>query len=329
MKQPPQQRGASRRLAVLALTLAAAAAALAAGAAASDRVALDATGVTLAVSADGETAVVSYRAQGRTRHAIVSGAVNALPPSEAVPQVRFAIDWSGGWQTHRNARWWRTIGNHCRPYDGPHLAALVTACDAPDGSHWALQQWQPKLPHRGFPPYAAGQTAWELDVSHWTGPLAALEVHADWAFGGQAHNLFGRLLYGGAPVHGFHTVKGTGAPQDRYGRGLYIDTLDSAYGPGWKRETSIVFRNPTGVFCYSFWPTHDASLPGRPARPVGDGSAYRIEVQGPGVTPNLAVVVGDPGRWNPDDPAKAALEERLKARQLELSQGDRFCPTQT
>src|SRR4029078_9613690 len=105
--------------------------------------------------------------------------------------------------------------------------------------------------------------------------------------------------------------------------------VDSAYGPGWKRETSIVFRNPTGVFCYSFWPTRDASLPGRPARPVGDGSAYRIEVQGPGVTPNLAVVVGEPGRWKPDDTAKAALEERLKARQLELSQGDRFCPSQT
>ena len=65
------------------------------------------------------------------------------------------------------------------------------------------------------------------------------------------------------------------------------------------------------------------------ARPAGDGSAYRIEVQGPGVTPNLAVVVRDPGRWSPDDAAKVALEERLKARQLELSQGDRFCPTQT
>jgi len=126
-----------------------------------------------------------------------------------------------------------------------------------------------EAPHRGYPPYAAGQTAWELDVSHWSGPLAELEVHADWAFDGQAHNLFGRLRYNGVPVHGFHTVKGTGAPQDRYGRSLYIDTLDSAYGLGWKRETSIVFRNPTGVFCYSFWPTHDVSLPGHPARPAG------------------------------------------------------------
>jgi hypothetical protein len=318
-----------RLLLLLALTPAAAAAALAPGAGASDRIGLDASRPAIAVSADGRTAVVSYRAHGRLRHILVSGAVNALPPSEAVPQVRFAIDWTGGWETHRNGKWWRRVGNHCRPYEGPPLAVLVAACDAPDGSHWALQRWQPKLPHRGYRPYAPGQTAFELDVSHWTGPLAELEVHADWAFGGQAHNLFGRLRYAGVPVHGFHTVKSTGAPQDRYGRSLYIDTLDSAYGPGWKRETSIVFRNPTGVFCYSFWPTHDASLPGRPARPAGEGSAYRIEVQGPGVTPNLAVVVPDPGRWNPGDPAKVALEERLKARQLELSQRDRFCPTQT
>lgn len=298
-------------------------------AAASDRLALNASKVALAVSADGTTAVVSYRSGGRLRHALVWGAQNALPPSEAVPQVRFKIDWTGGWETHRDATWWRRIGNHCQRYDGPELAALVAACDAPDGSHWALQSWQPKLPHRGYPPYAAGQTDWELDVSHWSGPLAELEVHANWAFGGQAHNLFGRLLYGGFPVHGFHTVKGTGAPQDRYGRSLYIDTFGSAYGDGWKRETSIVFRNPTGVFCYSFWPTHDVSLPGRPARPAGFGSKYRIQVQGPGVTPNLSAVVPDHGEWDPNDAAKVAYEREMKARQLQLSQGDKFCPTQT
>jgi hypothetical protein len=318
----------------LAAALAAALVAVAVGsftpsADASDRLALDASRVRLAVSADGKLAVVSYRQAGRARHALVWGAVDALPPSETVPQTRFTIDWTGGWATHHDAQWWRRVGNHCARYDGPPLASLVAACTAPDGSWWALQRWQPKLPHRGYPPYRPDQRDWELDISHWTGRLADLEVHADWAFGGQAHNLFGRLLYAGVPVHGFHTVKGTGAPRDRYGRGLYIDTFDSAYGAGWKRETSIVFRNPTGVFCYSFWPTHDVSLPGRPARPAGHGTKYRIEVQGPGVTPNLAAVVQDPGAWNPNDPAKVAYEREMKARQLELSAGDKFCPTQT
>jgi hypothetical protein len=303
--------------------------ALAPAAAASDRLALNASHASLAVSADGKLAVVTYLQGGRVRHALVGGAINALPPSETVPQVRFKIDWTGGWETHRNAHWWRRVGNYCRRYRGPPLASLVAACTAPDGSSWALQAWQPKLPHRGYPAYAAGQTDWELDVSHWTGPLADIEVHADWAFEGQAHNLFGRLLYSGVPVHGFHTVKGSGAPKDRYGRSLYIDTFDSAYGRGWKRESSIVFRNPTGVFCYSFWPTHDSSLPGHPGRPAGNGSQYRIEVQGPGVTPNLSVLVQDPGAWDPNDPSKIAYERDLKARQLQLSAGDKFCPTQT
>jgi hypothetical protein len=296
------------------------------GANASDRLALNASHVQLAVSADGERALVTYVQGGRTRHALVWGGVNALPPSAETPQVRFKIDWTGGWATYGHTVW-QHFGNACRAYDGPALAGGVTACKAPDGSYWALQQWQPGLPHRGYPPYRSGQTDWELDVSHWTGPLAQLEVHADWAFGGQAHNLFGRLLYNGIPVHGFHTTT-RGGPKDRYGRSLYIDTLDSAYGAGWKRETSIVFRNPTGVFCYSFWPTHDVSLPGRPGRPAGFGRAYRIEVTGPGVTPNLDVQVTDPGAWNPADSSKVSFENQMKARQLELSRGDNFCPSQ-
>jgi hypothetical protein len=295
---------------------------------ASDRVGLNASHVALAVSKDGKRALVTYHAGATTKHVLVWGAINALPPSETVPQVRFKLDFTGGWKTYGHTVW-QHFGNACRRYDGPALAGALAACKAPDGSYWALQQWQPGLPHRGFPPYRAGQTDWELDVSHWTGPLAQLEVHADWAFNGQAHNLFGRLIYNGAPVHGFHTVKGTGAPQDRYGRSLYIDTLDPAYGPGWKRETSIVFRNPTGVFCYSFWPTTDVSLPGHPQRPAGNGSAYRIEVLGPGVTPNLDVQVQDPGAWDPNDAAKVAFEKDMKARQVQLAQGDAFCSSQT
>jgi hypothetical protein len=297
-------------------------------AAASDRLALNASRVTLAVSADGKTAVVTYRSRGALHHALVSGAVNALPPTQTVPQVRFKIDWTGGWATHRNGRWWQRLGDHCSAYDGPQLTALVAACRAPDGSYWALQSWQPRLPHRGYPPYLSGQTDWELDVSHWTSPLAELEVHADWAFNGQAHNLFGSLLYNGVPVHGFHTVKGTGAPQDRYGRSLYINTFDSAYGRGWKRETSIVFRNPTGVFCYSFWPTHDVSLPSSPARPAGNGNRYRINVVGPGVTPDVVAETADPGVWDKHDAAKVEWERRQLKLFDAVTAGDKFCATQ-
>lgn len=295
---------------------------------ASNWVALNATHVRLAVSANGKQAMLTYLQNGKTHHVLVWGAINALPPSQSVPQVRFKIDWTGGWAAYGHTIW-QHFGNACRPYDGPPLADVLAACTAPDGTDWAVQRWQPNLPHRGYPIYAPGQADWEVDVSHWSGPLAQLELHADWAFNGQAHNLFGRLTYDGTPVHGFHTVKGTGAPADAYGRSLYIDTLDSAYGPGWKRETSIVFRDPTGVFCYSFWPTNDVSLPGHPSRPAGNGRAYRIEVVGPGVAPNLVAQVVDPGPWNPNDPTKVAFENQMRALQLQLSQGDKFCPTQT
>src|SRR4051812_36110059 len=103
----------------LLLAALAVACSLAAGAAASDRVGLNATAAALGVSADGKTAVVSYRSGNTLRHVLVWGAVDALPPSQSVPQVRFKLDFTGGWQTHRNAHWWQRIGNHCQTYDGP------------------------------------------------------------------------------------------------------------------------------------------------------------------------------------------------------------------
>src|SRR5437879_13856245 len=63
---------------------------------ASDRIALNASHVRLAVSKDGKRALVTFVAQGRTRHVLVWAAVNALPPCDTVPQRRFTIDWSGG-----------------------------------------------------------------------------------------------------------------------------------------------------------------------------------------------------------------------------------------
>ena len=54
-------------------------------------------------------------------------------PSPALPQVRFERDYSGGLRLEHRAVW-KTFRNECRPYDGPPLAYLVTACTAPDGT---------------------------------------------------------------------------------------------------------------------------------------------------------------------------------------------------
>jgi hypothetical protein len=134
-------------------------------------------------------------------------------------------------------------------------------------------------------------------------------------------------MYAGAPVHGFRSTR-NGIPADGYGRNLYIDTLDSAYGPGWHRETSILFRKPTGSFCYSFWPTRDASLPGSPSRPAGNGRRYRITVAGPGVTPDVVWEGAGLADFNPQNPEHVAYERRMDAIFMRLVAGDRFCPTQ-
>ncbi len=294
---------------------------------ASERVDVNASGARLAVNAHG-AAIVTYRARGRTFHLLVWGAVNALAPSQTVRQVHFNLDWSGGWKSaHRLV--WKTFGNRCGRYDGPELVYVVAACKAPDGSYWALQAWQPYLPHRGHEPWLAQQTQWELHVSHWTGATAKLEVYADWAFNGQAHDLFGRLTYLGVPAFGFGTSR-VGAPNDRFGRSLYVDTFDSAYGPGWQRETSIVFRKGSGAFCYSFWPTRDKTLPGYPnnLRPAGNGKRYRITVKGPGVTPDIQWEGAGLRDFNPNSRADVEYEHRMDSLFMQFLANDRFCPSQ-
>ena len=279
----------------------------------------NATQIRLAVDGRGQ-ALVSYRAAGRMRHVLVFGAVNALAPSESIAQVRFTIDYTGGIETrHRNV--WRRFRNRCRPYRGPALAWLVAACTAPDGSNWALQSWQKMLPHRGFEPWLPQQGVWELHVSHWTGPLAQLQAWTDWIHGGEAHDLFGLFTYAGAPVYGFRTRQ----PQDAYVRYLYIDTFDSRYGQGWRRETAVAARRPRGNFCYAFYSTRDATLPGAPLRPPGNGKRYRITATGPGVTPDVMWEGTGLPDYDSGNPALVAHEREMNRLVDQIAGSDPIC----
>jgi hypothetical protein len=103
-------------------------------------------------------------------------------------------------------------------------------------------------------------------------------VHQDWAWGGRYEHLYGVSTYRGRPLHGFRTSR-TGAPLDRFGTLLYVDTLHSAYGRGWRRENSFVTHRPTGIWCYSLNPH------GR--HPAGNGRRYRITMQSPGALPDI------------------------------------------
>jgi hypothetical protein len=262
-------------LRLLALTCLVGALACAPGTArASELIDRDANGVHLAVDRSGQ-ALLTYRVRGKTRRVLAWGGVDAIAPRTSRPQVSFRLDYSGGWGTYRR-NVWRGFRNTCRPYDGPQLGWLVTACKAPDGSYWAIQSWQRMLPNYGLAP-SGKQAVWELRLSHWTGPLALLEVKLDWAYR-RFHHLYGRFTYEGRPVHGFR-VTPTGAPLDTFGRNLYLDTLDSAYGAGWRRENSFLTHRGSGGFCYGFFP--------HGGRPVGSGIRYRATIIGPGVTPDI------------------------------------------
>src|SRR5262249_24295397 len=146
---------------------------------------------------------VTYtRANGKVRHVLAWGAVNALPPTSGLPQVRFRFDYAGGWGKYRNSSYWKTFVNTCKPYDAPPLADFIAGCDAPDGSYWAIQGWQRGMPVLGSPPWPPSQGKYELHVSHWTGPLLILAVGVHWTYDNTAVGLFGQLTYQGQPVYG-------------------------------------------------------------------------------------------------------------------------------
>ena len=261
-RRPRLRRGAlAARAAVPLVVLASLAAPTTAGA--SELIARDVSSPRLTVDDRGR-ALVTYREGGHAERVLAWAAVNARHPAKGVPQVRFRLR-DGGGQGFRGA---------CQPYDGPALAWAVTACKAPDGSYWALQSW-----HRLAPNYGARVSAGARDprLSHWRGDLPVLEIFTGWT--GGYHYLVGSYTYGGRPVHGFGATR-QGSPLDHYGRNIYLDTLNSAYGDDWRRENSFLTRRPTGRFCYGFYPHSE--------HPSGMGQAYRATVIGPGVAPDVS-----------------------------------------
>lgn len=275
---------------------------------------------------NGKRALVEYTTtRGERRHVIVWGAINSrVPPRADVRQVRFRYDFAGGWGIARK-QLWRTFPSNCRRYDGPPLPYLVAACKARDGSYWALQSWQRRLPLLGFDPWLPVQDDYELHVSHWNTELPVLEAYVNWTYAFQWQGVFGRLSYLGHPVYGFSSST-EGNPRDRYARNVYIDTLNSGYGPGWKRESGILTHRGTGTFCHSFITGQQphTGYPSSGPRPSSRGERYRISVMGPGVMPTLMWEAdGLPG-FNGSS-AHHAIEQRANEAFDRVMAGDRVC----
>lgn len=259
----------------------------------------NATDVSIAVNSH-HRAEVTYRSGATWHHVLVWGAINALPPSKAHKQVKFSLDYSGGYGSFGTG-YWKSIQSHnvCGPYTGPPLAWLVTACTTPNGQNWALQSWQRMLPNSGEKPKTALQSAWELQISHWTGPLPVLWLKWDWIYNGRYDHLYGKFSYRGNAVHGFsHT--NTGNPTDSYGRNIYVDTLDPPawttghrQAGGWMRFNSFLTHHIRGNFCAGVY----NGMFGR--GPAGTSDEYRATAMGPGVTPIVMWQGPGPGHYEP------------------------------
>ena len=152
------------------------------------------------------------------------------------------------------------------------------------------------LPNLGFTPWTSDCSAQWLEVSHWTGTSRRSRPARTGSTAAAS-----RRSSGGSPTTASRcTASGRRASARRPTASAASSTSTRStrsYGPGWKRENSFVPHNPTGVFCYGFYsfdPTkggykHPAGYTAK--RGPGTGEKYRITASGPGVTPNVGVIV--------------------------------------
>ena len=189
-------------------------------------------------------ALVTYSVHGVQRHVLYWGAVNWADT--------FSRDYSGGWKS--KVADYKRFSNSCKPYTGPPLPFMIAACDAPDGSHWALQQWQ-----RLWKNYGGDNAADELYISHWRGDIGELDDPDRLQLPRQAS----------APVGHVHVPRQAGLRHssgrsracrtDKQGRNVYVDFLK---GPTWRRVNSFLTHPPTAGFCYTFANHPAARRPG-------------------------------------------------------------------
>jgi hypothetical protein len=251
---------------------------------------------TLSVNAK-NVALVTYSVRGTQRHVLYWGAVDWADS--------FKRDYSGGWKSKMAD--YKRFNNSCKPYTGPRLALMLIACDAPDGSHWALQQWS-----RLWKNYGGDGAPAELYISHWRGDTGELTINTDYSYHGKHQHLWGLFTFHGKPVFGLkHTL--AGVPTDKQGRNIYVDFLK---GPTWRRVNSFLTHPPTAGFCYTF-ANHPGSSPGWNGQ--GTGDAYRATAIGPGVSPIVQT------HFAPPLPYNTTTDDQANAQQSELLGNDSRC----
>jgi len=83
----------------------------------------NATGVKITANSKGE-ALLTYTKAGAVKHILIWGAENARVPAAGGKQVKFSLDYSGGWGKYHTV-YWKTFANTCGQYDGPAIPNMV------------------------------------------------------------------------------------------------------------------------------------------------------------------------------------------------------------
>ena len=220
----------------------------------------DVTDATLQVNGRGEASSSYTRSTGAPRRVLVWGAVNACRRARASHRCgsRMTTRAAGG-STGRQCG--APSPNRCQLYDGPSLPNLVAACKAPDGSYWALQHWQRYL-RCAASLRSARVTASRSSTSRTgTGPYRSSRFPRT-----GPTTAVGRGSSGDSPTRASPCTASARPRQpgpSRTRRYVYIDTLNSRFGPGWQRAAGILTHVANGAFCYSFVPQEPP--PGYPA----------------------------------------------------------------
>ena len=202
---------------------------------------LDATFLSLKVNAKGEALVTYRRRDGKVRHVLVWGALNAVPPSDqSVRQVRFSYDYAGGWGKYRKASYWKTFRNACTPYDGPPLVYFVLRVQGA-GRHLlgdsALAARTPAPRLRAVVAIADVRTSCTSPTGRASSRSSRSTPTGRTAGSGRGCSVASPTS---ATRSSASARPAQGNPFDRYGRNVYIDTLQL----GLRRRLEARVRDP-------------------------------------------------------------------------------------
>ena len=221
-------------------------------------------------------ALLTYRADGRLHHTLAWGAVNARTPRRGMKQISFKLDYSGGWGSRRKDVW-RGFKNACRSVRRPASSGTSSrparrptarTGSSRSGAGCSPRSASSRRSHSA-PWRCISRTSRATFPSSWSSSTGCTRGTTTCTAGSSTR----------ARASTGSRRRSTAPPLDTWGRNVFVDTYDSRYGRGWKRENGFLTHRGSGAFCYGFYPHGN--------RPVGKGTEYRATVMGPGVTPIL------------------------------------------